>query len=185
MASKSTIRDLKVLLESTEKERDAAKQTLEELDEKIRAVTMTLQMAEAALDEPKDAPPAKEIRNTMVEILREQGTAMHYGELHQGLTARGVEVKGKDPRRNIAAHLSNDDRFRSLGGGIWDLRRRTDPNPMANNPQSGERRVIEFSERNRIAHPRSDSSEVLDWRAQQNAESSNPFEDDEIDSVPF
>lgn len=130
MASKSSVRDLRDLLKKAEQERDAAQEALSRWEEKVRALLLSIEMMEAAVEqseaEADSAPPAKEIRNVVASILREHGGPMHYGELHDLLVERGVEVKGKDPRRNLAAHLSNDDRFRSLGSGMWDLRQRGD-----------------------------------------------------------
>lgn len=65
--------------------------------------------------------PVKLVRNTMVEILKEEGKPLHFKRIYQRLRERGVEVAGKEPARNVGAHLSADDRFDSLGQGMWGL----------------------------------------------------------------
>ncbi|MDP9370807.1 MAG: winged helix-turn-helix domain-containing protein [Chloroflexota bacterium] len=72
-------------------------------------------------------PPqaAKVARNALFEILRDAGRPMHSRDLLASLEERGVQVVGKDPVNNVRSHLSHDTRFRSVGGGEWDLASRS------------------------------------------------------------
>jgi hypothetical protein len=65
--------------------------------------------------------PAKEVRNAMWEILKHEGKPLHFKDIYDRLIEHGVRVAGKEPARNVGAHLSADERFRSLGQGRWGL----------------------------------------------------------------
>lgn len=67
------------------------------------------------------AVPPKSLRNAMWEILKEEGSPLHFKEIYERLKARGIQVAGKEPDRNVGAHLSADERFKSLGQGMWGL----------------------------------------------------------------
>jgi len=69
----------------------------------------------------KDSAPAKQLRNAMVDMLTTEGRPMHYIEIHDRLLERGFEIPGKDTKRNVNAHLSNDQRFVTSGTGKWGL----------------------------------------------------------------
>lgn len=61
-----------------------------------------------------------ELRDAMYDILSTEGP-LHRSFIHQRLREKGVRIPGRDPISNISAHLSNDDRFRSVGRGMWGL----------------------------------------------------------------
>jgi DNA-directed RNA polymerase delta subunit len=73
-----------------------------------------------AQDSP--SPPAKSMRNEMVRVLEEAGEPLHYKEIHRRLVARGFRVPGERPENNVGAHISKDERFESLGKGMWGLK---------------------------------------------------------------
>ncbi len=125
MVSK-TLRDLEAQLAIREQQIRAMQADIDAL----RRVYAIMQEAEQQNTE-EDAPPAKVIRNTMLEILQEAGKPIHYGEIFDNLVSRGISVPGKDPRRNVGAHLSIDDRFEKQGGGMWGLKSWGQTNPQA------------------------------------------------------
>jgi len=63
----------------------------------------------------------KELRNTVVAIMREESHPLHYKQIYERLKARGIAVRGKEPARNIIAHMSQDLRFVNVGRGMWTL----------------------------------------------------------------
>lgn len=73
-----------------------------------------------ALARPRPQPN-KSVRNTLLEILREQGGPLHYRELTEMLFARGLVMGGRDPQGTVRSYLSHDDRFMPVGQGRWDL----------------------------------------------------------------
>lgn len=68
------------------------------------------------------AKPAKQMRNEIVDILKTTGGPRHYTDIYRQLLDRGFDVTGKDPKKNVGTHLSNDDRFASLVEGRWALK---------------------------------------------------------------
>lgn len=116
------------LLKELESLVDEHRQQLETLQSELNALEVALTIARRKVeeeDQSEQGSPAarsKTIRNTMVEILKGTGQPMHYGDIHKALEERGVKVPGQDPRKNVGAHLSNDERFESLGSGRWQLR---------------------------------------------------------------
>src|SRR5260221_270349 len=50
-----------------------------------------------------------------------RGQPLHYRQIYKKLQARGIQVPGQDPLKNVGAHLSNDQRFVSDGKGNWRL----------------------------------------------------------------
>lgn len=61
------------------------------------------------------------IRDRAYRALKDYGNQIHYVNLMEILKRNGTEIGGKDPKANFTAHLSGDNRFKSLGGGIWTL----------------------------------------------------------------
>jgi len=55
------------------------------------------------------------------KIMLEHGSRLHYVYLMELIQKKGVEIGGKEPKSTMSAHLSNDKRFKSLGGGEWTL----------------------------------------------------------------
>ena len=56
----------------------------------------------------------------MAEILAAEGP-LHRQEIYGRLVSMGMEIPGQSPINNVGAHLSIDARFKSLGGGTWQL----------------------------------------------------------------
>lgn len=91
-------------------------------DEVVRSIESAIAFAEEHnVESASSSTPVKQMRNKMWEILKDEGRPLHYKEIYRRLKATGTEVGGKDPVRNVGAHLSSDDRFVSLGSGKWGL----------------------------------------------------------------
>lgn len=138
MASK-TIRDLETQLAVREQQYEGVRLDVEAL----RRALAIMQEAEQQQEEEEE-PPAKVIRNTMVEILRQSGEPLHYGAIFDELRSLGVVIPGKDPKRNVGAHLSIDDRFEKKGGGLWGLAswKRNDAPAQAGKPPEPSKEVF-------------------------------------------
>jgi hypothetical protein len=179
---------------ATKTTRDLA-QWVRELDEQIAELSAKRDALKVALafgeareaEEEKENAPAKMLRNSMLQLLAEHGRPMHYVDIYRKLVEQGVDVPGKDPRRNVGAHLSNDPRFENTGSGEWGLvswRYR----PPKNTPESPHPRIATSSEPDGGV---SSDGRVAPWR-----EGSDPLGEDESrvhllrmradsDDVPF
>lgn len=137
MASKATARDIRQLYDEIKQQVDDLTSELAAAQFKLDSLTCVLEMLEGKSGTDGDDVQPKQIRNELVEILADLKHPVHYGELLGRLKDRGLSVGGKDPLRNIAAHLSNDERFRSSGNGLWGLASWTAQDgrkPLANSP---------------------------------------------------
>ncbi len=68
----------------------------------------------------RDSKPA--VSDAAYQELLKCGKQIHYVALMELIQKKGVEVGGKDPKSTMSAHLSNDKRFISKGGGMWTLK---------------------------------------------------------------
>ncbi len=119
--SSKTVRDLEAQLRVRQQALEEARERLAQAEREVNALTIAIEIMRNVEESAEEAAPPKALRNEMVEILRDEGKSLHYSEIFDRLTARGIAVSGKDPKRNVGAHLSNDDRFESLGNGEWGL----------------------------------------------------------------
>jgi hypothetical protein len=132
MTSKNTIKELRAMLENAERDCGDIEEELAVVQERaaearkvVDSIRATIAHAEAVIAAADvDAAPTKSIRNVTYELLDRSGGALQVAELLDFLRERGLTVRGSDPRRNLAAHLSADARFKSLGNGLWDLSNR-------------------------------------------------------------
>lgn len=120
------LRELRTEVEQVERSREQLQRALRAMD-KRRDLLMELlahyetESVGTPAEETRAADmPAKLVRNAAVEVLRDSGP-LHYKMILVRLEERGISVNGKDPARNLNAHLSNDERFVSLGEGRWTL----------------------------------------------------------------
>ena len=72
-------------------------------------------------EEELGSSPSSSIGDAMEQILRKDGSPKHYRNIYELLKASGTRVNGADPIKNTGAHLSADERFESLGAGMWGL----------------------------------------------------------------
>jgi hypothetical protein len=74
--------------------------------------------AAAALQE--GAIPA-DLREETYKLLSEVREPMHYARMAEQLALRGVHIPGKEPAKNLVAHIHNDARFRRPRRGFYGL----------------------------------------------------------------
>lgn len=91
------------------------------IDEDIKAYHRVLARTERAEGIGQPVSAAKAVVNEMWRILEEEGQQLHYKQIYQRLIDRGIQVPGRDPLKNVGAHLSADKRFISDGAGHWRL----------------------------------------------------------------
>jgi len=60
--------------------------------------------------------------DTIVSILKESGSPIHYNEIIEKVEAKGIEIKGKNKKATMTAHLSIDDRICRFSRGIYGLK---------------------------------------------------------------
>lgn len=126
MPSPSTIHDLKTAIGGIDDEINGMDERKAELQEKRRALVTALEIItgeDAVPDSPRPAVralPASEIPDAIYSILEESGT-LHRTDIFERLKSMGAKIGGQNPLNNMGGYLSRDPRFRSLGGGMWDL----------------------------------------------------------------
>lgn len=176
MASK-TIRDIETQLASKEVEYAAQEEITLALLADVNALRRTLEILTAVEEEeaPEETQPAKIVRNTMVDILKDDGKPLYYGEILDRLKQRGVAVAGRDQKKNVSAHLSLDDRFESHGSGIWGLvswktKQDAPKTSLRDTPAPSPFRVSVF------AMPDSDSPDTPDVEQQEDDEAQGEFD---------
>lgn len=123
MPLRSTLRDLRAIQEAKQQQRIEVAAQLAKIDAELEGLQVSIDLVVERLEETGDveATQAKVIRNAIVQILVSHRSPLHYTDIFERLQIAGIEVKGKDPLRNVSAHLSNDQRFTSIGKGYWGL----------------------------------------------------------------
>ncbi len=101
------------------------------IDDKISAIATTLRHFESQGNGAQNQSPSffaeedglaspSSVKDTIYEILRDE-SPLHRKDIYERLLQRGVHIGGKMPVNTVGSHLSNDDRFESLGNGVWDI----------------------------------------------------------------
>lgn len=116
MYSSAYLQEARSELARLKKERAAIDRAVELL-EQILALDAGSQVAKVGAQ----GPIKSSLKDEIEHVLREAGKPLHYNEVYRQLLTRGVHVPGKDPARNVGAHLSADLRFKSVGAGRWAL----------------------------------------------------------------
>ena len=108
---------------------------IEELDEarrqkveQQRSIEVTLRMfqgQDTVASEPKQrhaetVTTDAGLNDAIYELLHINGP-LHRRDIFDRLIQSGMTIGGRTPINTMAAHLSHDPRFESLGGGLWDL----------------------------------------------------------------
>lgn len=123
--SRTTLRDIRDALAQLDKERESLSAQIAEIDRRAEALRLAhdylTRLHEEAQAETINSAPVKNLRNEMVQILRDAGKPLHYTELRNQLETRGLTINGVDKAKTVGAHLSNDTRFKKLGKGMWAL----------------------------------------------------------------
>ena len=108
---------------------------IEELDEvrrqkleQRRSIEMTLQVfqgQDTTASKPEegraDAVTTDPGLNDAIHELLDRSGPLHRQEIFDRLVQSGMTIGGQVPINTMAAHLSHDPRFKSIGDGKWDL----------------------------------------------------------------
>ncbi len=81
----------------------------------------------SALLQPR--PPFANRRDSVeavVELLAETGQPMHYQQIYETLTERGMAIGGKRPSNTLLSRFYNDPRLERVGQGTYTVRRTED-----------------------------------------------------------
>ena len=101
---------------------EALKSLRDELDDEIRCLEQILELTPYDPSRvPTEGTHSAELRDAIVEALTEERPLHRRAILSYVQTVKGVYVGGNVPLRTLAAHLSNDPRFKSVGNGEWTL----------------------------------------------------------------
>ncbi|MGQ9573434.1 MAG: winged helix-turn-helix domain-containing protein [Dehalococcoidia bacterium] len=68
------------------------------------------------------APRVGSLADAAYELLAETRQEYHYEELAAQLELRGVHIPGKEPAKNLVAHIHRDSRFVRPKRGVYGLR---------------------------------------------------------------
>ena len=116
MTNPSTINDLRAALKEIEEKK-------RKIDEQYRNIAAALRYFEESKKGPHPPPEESSTSNigdAIYEILSTE-RPLHRREVHNRLVEMGMKIPGRDSVNNVGAHLSLDPRFKSVGGGVWDL----------------------------------------------------------------
>ncbi len=128
MVRESTVIDLKAALRDLEEKK-------RRIEEQISAAAIMIQYFEGMDSNPIPQPeqpsaarspsPSNVMRDAMNDVLAAHGP-LHRTEVHRRIVEMGIVVGGRDPVRNVGTYLSLDQRFKSVGSGMWDVAERID-----------------------------------------------------------
>jgi hypothetical protein len=62
-----------------------------------------------------------DLRQEAYKLLAEQREPLHYTQMMEQLVLRGVHIPGKEPAKNLVAHIHNDPRFKRPRRGFYGL----------------------------------------------------------------
>lgn len=113
----SILKKLRETVMQIEAERDKLEQQARSFREVISYYESLGDDNEIRVNEPKA------LANALYTLLERFGRPVHYRQLADELVKQNFPIPGKDPARNVNAHLSLDERFETNGAGLWGLRR--------------------------------------------------------------
>jgi len=99
------------------------------LEDEKRRLEDRLQALEVLIGSERRQPPsqtcvrkASTLADGVYDTLYASNEPLHYARIYDLLVERGIEVPGKEPKKNLVAHLSRDDRFSRTGTrGVYGL----------------------------------------------------------------
>lgn len=90
--------------------------------EKYLDISLTPEQSQIQLRLVKDLRTKKPISDLAVEILEDVGKPLHYSEIMKKIESKhNFSIPGKDPKANMNAHLSKDERIVRFARGIYGL----------------------------------------------------------------
>lgn len=89
---------------------------------KCLTISLTPEQSQAQLKLVKDLRTKRPIADLAVEILEDVGKPLHYAEIMKKIESKhNFIIPGKDPKANMNAHLTKDDRIVRFARGIYGL----------------------------------------------------------------
>ena len=90
--------------------------------EKCLTISLTPEQSQAQLRLVKDLRTKKPIVDLAIEILKDVGNPLHYTEIMKKIESKyNFSIPGKDPKANMNAHLTKDERIVRFARGIYGL----------------------------------------------------------------
>ena len=114
-----TIQELTTILDRLTSERDDLVKKVAALQEVILIVVDERKKQEGRI---RSSANSRVLREALYQRLLSVGRPMNRRVLYEHLVNSGIPVNGDNPLNNVGAHMSNDDRFVSMGDGMWGLR---------------------------------------------------------------
>ena len=71
----------------------------------------------------KSGNAVEDTAGAVVQLLSERDTPMHYREIYQELSSRGIDAGGKDPAKTMLARYFNDQRLQRVRRGTYAVKR--------------------------------------------------------------
>lgn len=127
MPSPSTIQDLKTAIGGIDDEIRSMDERKAELQRQRGALVTTLRFFGDDSEVARPTTAAGVSLNDAIFAVLSAERPLHRRVIHDRVVETGVRVRGRDPVSNLAAHMSADPRFHSVGNGMWDL-----VDPLAN-----------------------------------------------------
>jgi hypothetical protein len=108
---------------------DALLKDRERLVDTIKRIDNAVASLRGTKAKVADTPPrrskmsvSKTVETLMIKILRRTAKPLHYSEIMDRLQSEeNYEIKAKNPKGTITAHLSNSDKIIRFGRGIYGL----------------------------------------------------------------
>ena len=120
MSYSTTVKDISTELERLQEEK-------EKLDKRVEELKGTLLHFQELMESELPSSSPQTIKDAVRARLAQEGKPMHRKDLYDHLQQLGIRVNGQNPVGNMTAHMSQDDRFESVGDGRWGLRQWTHP----------------------------------------------------------
>ena len=83
---------------------------------------MGLETGTAIVRENRAVPNKQDSADAVVELLQEVGEPLHYRQIYEILTARGFEIKGKNPPNTLLARFFDDPRLERVRQGTYQIK---------------------------------------------------------------
>ena len=95
------------------------------LEAELRHLSALLALQGGSHEEPgteveRLSMPA-DLRQEAYKLLAEVREPMHYTQMMEQLVLRGVHIPGKEPAKNLVAHIHSDERFKRPKRGFYGL----------------------------------------------------------------
>ena len=114
------IAEKEAVIETLRTERGDAAKRAQQLEELLRGVNIGSHSSAGKEANAGSSKPFADA-DAVVELIREQGQAMHYRDIHQTLVARGYEIGGEGKPDTLLSRFFNDPRLARVSRGVYDF----------------------------------------------------------------